>query len=168
MRCVAVQYRDFPAIEWTPYCKNSGAPSTPIIANIRALDAKFERATPGEFVLDPSKGSPAEPSLHEPRMSLLGKKERNLQLATFGGRSSNSTMPYWKVSWGEAGAVFAVGWPGQWSADFDCVGDNALRIRAGQELTHLKLQPGEEVRAPPIAIVFWEGSRFRGHNFLGA
>ena len=168
VRCVAVQYRDYPAIEWTPYFKNTGSAATPIIANIRALDAKFERSTPGEFVLDHSKGSPAEPSSYEPRTTLLGKKERNLQLATFGGRSSNSTMPYWKLSWGGAGAVFAVGWPGQWSADFDSVGNNALRIRAGQELTHFKLQPGEEVRAPLIAIVFWEGDRFRGHNLWRA
>ncbi len=168
VRCVAVKYGDSPAIEWTPYFKNSGTTATPIIADIRALDAKFERATPGEFVVDHAKGSPAEPSSYEPRTTLLGKKERNLQLATFGGRSSNSTMPYWKLSWGGAGAVFAVGWPGQWSADFDSVGNNALRIRAGQEQTHFKLEPGEEVRAPLIAIVFWEGDRFRAHNLWRA
>lgn len=164
VRCVAVKYGDFPAIEWTPYFKNSGTTATPMIADIRALDATFERATPGEFVVNHAKGSPAQPSSYEPRTTVLGKRERKLQLATFGGRSSNSTMPYWKVSWGGAGAVFAVGWPGQWTAAFDSVGNNALRVRAGQELTHFKLQPGEEVRAPLIAVLFWQRDDFRAHN----
>lgn len=168
VRCVAVQYRDYPAIEWTPYFKNTGSAATPIIADIRALDAKFERATPGEFVLDHAKGSPAQPSSYEPRTTVLGKKERKLQLATFGGRSSNSTMPYWKLDWDKAGAVFAVGWPGQWAATFESVSDSALRICAGQQQTHFKLEPGEEVRSPLIAVLFWQGDQFRGHNLWRA
>ena len=116
VRCVAVRYSDFPAIEWTPYFKNTGKTATPIIADIRALDAKFERVTPGEFLLDHAKGSPAEASSYEPRATVLGKKERKFELATFGGRSSNSTMPYWKLTWGNEGVVTAVGWPRQWAA----------------------------------------------------
>lgn len=164
VRCVAVRYSDFPAIEWTPYFKNTGKTATPIIADIRALDAKFERVTPGEFLLDHSKGSPAEASSYEPRATVLGKKERKFELATFGGRSSNSTMPYWKLTWGNEGVVTAVGWPGQWAADFESIGDKSLRVRAGQETTHFKLEPGEEVRAPLIALVFWQGDEFRAHN----
>jgi alpha-galactosidase len=164
VRCVAVRYRDFPALEWTPYFKNTGSTATPIVAEIRALDAAFERSAPGEFVLDHAKGSPAEASSFEPRTTVLGKKEQKFQLATTGGRSSNSTMPYWKLTWGNEGVVCAVGWPGQWSAGFETVGDKALRVRAGQELTHFKLEPGEEVRAPLIALVFWQGDEFRGHN----
>ena len=142
VRCVAVRYSDFPAIEWTPYFKNTGKTATPIIADIRALDARFERTTPGEFVLDHAKGSPAEASSFEPRTTVLGKKERKFQLATFGGRSSNSTMPYWKLTWGNEGVVTAVGWPGQWAADFEShwrqvtarprgAGDDAFQTRAG-------------------------------------
>jgi alpha-galactosidase len=164
VRCVAVQYRDYPAIEWTPYFKNTGSAATPIIADIRALDAKFERATPGEFVLDHAKGSPAEPSSYAPRATALGKKERKFELATFGGRSSNSTMPYWKLTWGNEGVVTAVGWLGQWAADFESIGDKSLRVRAGQQTTHFKLEPGEEVRAPLIALVFWQGDKYRAQN----
>ena len=164
MRFVAVRYSDFPAIEWTPYFKNTGKTASSLIADIRALDARFERTAPGEFLLDHAKGSPTEASSYEPRSTALGKKARKFELATSGGRSSDSTMPYWKLNWGNAGVVTAVGWPGQWAADFETIGDKALRVRAGQETTHFRLEPGEEVRAPLIALVFWQGDEFRAHN----
>lgn len=164
VRCVAVRYHDFPAIEWTPYFGNTGNAATPIISDIQALDAKFGRPAPGEFTLDHSKGSPAEASSYEPRRTMLNSKNTEFQLATSGGRPSNSTMPYWKLTWGDEGVVAAIGWPGQWAADFEVVSDTAMRVRAGQELTHFKLEPGEEVRAPLVALVFWHGDRFRGHN----
>ncbi len=40
-----------------------------------------------------------------------------------------------------------------------------MTIRAGQELTHLVLHPGEEIRTPLIALVFWAGEdRLRAQN----
>jgi alpha-galactosidase len=167
VRCVAVAYSDFPAVEWTPYFKNTSKTPTPIIEGIQALDAKFERNGKDEFVLHHSKGSPSEQSSYEPRTTTL-KPGQKLQLATFGGRASNQTMPYWRLGLGDAGVVFAVGWPGQWAAQFDRTGPASLRIRAGQELTHFRLEPDEEVRAPMIAMVFWKGDRFRGHNLWRA
>ena len=54
------------------------------------------------------------------------------------------------------GIIIALGWPGQWAAQFKRVEEaNGLRLRAGQELTHFKLQPGEEVRTPLVALLFW-------------
>jgi alpha-galactosidase len=35
---------------------------------------------------------------------------------------------------------------------------NGVRIVAGQELTHLTLKPGEAIRAPLIALLFWHGA----------
>ena len=37
-------------------------------------------------------------------------------------------------------------------------------IRAGQELTHFKLLPGEEVRTPLMVLQFWKGDRIRAQN----
>jgi alpha-galactosidase len=41
---------------------------------------------------------------------------------------------------------------------------NGLQVQAGQELTHLKLLPGEEIRTPMIAIMFWKGEWIRSQN----
>ncbi len=175
VRCVAVKYADFPAVEWTPYFKNNGATDTPILSEIQAIDADFRRPgldtekalqtlKPGDFVLDYAKGSDTAADSYEPRQQTIDGNKPEFRLNNFGGRASYRTWPYWRVSWQGAGAVFALGWPGQWAAQFKLSGSGALRVRAGQELTNFKLLPGEEVRAPLIAVLFWQGDEFRAHN----
>ncbi len=41
VRCVAVEYKDFPVVEWTLYFRNTGASPTPILENIQALDTRL-------------------------------------------------------------------------------------------------------------------------------
>jgi alpha-galactosidase len=43
VRCVAIEYDDFPAVEWTLYFKNEGNGRSPLLKDIQALDAQFER-----------------------------------------------------------------------------------------------------------------------------
>ncbi len=38
VRCVGIEYRDFPAVEWTLFFKNRSTSDTPIISDIRAMD----------------------------------------------------------------------------------------------------------------------------------
>jgi alpha-galactosidase len=44
LRWAAIEYRDFPTVEWTLSFKNGGATDTPILADIQALDARFGRS----------------------------------------------------------------------------------------------------------------------------
>jgi alpha-galactosidase len=74
-----------------------------------------------------------------------------------GGRPTNGEFPYYNVQTPDGGVLLAVGWPGQWAASFTRDASNGLRIAAGQELTHLVLKPGETVRTPLIALLFWQG-----------
>ncbi len=62
--------------------------------------------------------------------------------------------------------MLAVGWPGQWATTFVRDAERGLRITAGQELTHLVLQPGEQVRTPLIALLFWQGRDIVGAQNL--
>jgi alpha-galactosidase len=57
-----------------------------------------------------------------------------------------------------------VGWPGQWAARFTRDDANGLGEQAGQELTHFKFLPGEEIRTPMIAMMFWKGEWIRSQN----
>ncbi|MCX6225553.1 MAG: alpha-galactosidase [Bacteroidia bacterium] len=66
--------------------------------------------------------------------------------------------PYYNLQLPGGGVILAVGWPGQWASSFIRDGQNGLRIMAGQELTNLYLKPGEEIRAPLIALQFWQGT----------
>jgi len=172
IRWVAIEYHDFPTVEWTLYFKNTGAADTPIISDIQALDARFERkkdevyarfASPGEFVLNHHVGSPCAPNDYAPQRSPLPHKATR-RIATSGGRGSNSDWPYFNIEWPGEGVIAVVGWPGQWAASFVRDEANGLRVRAGQELTHFKLLPGEEVRTPLIVLQFWKGDRIRSQN----
>jgi hypothetical protein len=85
VRCVAVAYKDFPTVEWTVYCKNTGASPTPILENLQALDTKLERTSEAEFLLHHNKGSPNSPTGYQPLEAVLGPKA--------GRRSAVRTVP---------------------------------------------------------------------------
>jgi len=156
VRCVMVDYRDFPTVEWTLYFKNTGAKETELLTDIRAMDASLSRPPQGEFVLRHWLGSQASREDYQPQQTTLGP-DASLALAPSGGRGSCGVWPYFNIDWGGEGALLAIGWPGQWTATFARDGGAKLRVRAGQELTHFKLHPGEEVRSPLIAMQFWHG-----------
>ena len=163
VRCVAVAYRDFPTVEWTVYFKNEGKRDTPILEQIQALDTRFERSAEGEFILHHSKGSPASPTDYEPRETALERKADS-RIAAMGGRPTNSDLCYFNVEWPGEGVIIALGWPGQWAAEFKRDEGRGLRVRAGQELTHFKLLPGEEARTPLVALQFWNGDWIGAQN----
>ncbi len=169
IRCVGIEYRDFPLVEWTLYFKNTGTADTPILADIQPLDLQIERpagasSEANEFRLHHHTGSPARPDDFQPHISGLGPGVEK-RIAAAGGRSTNSDMSYFNVEVpGGDGLIMAVGWPGQWAARFVRDPENHLRIVAGQEQTHFKLLPGEEVRTPLIVLQFWQGDRVRSQN----
>ncbi len=162
-RCVAVEYRDFPTLEWTVHFRNTGATDTPLLTDLRALDLLMDRPADGEFVLHHQKGDDCTPDSYEPaRLTLAPRSERSF--APAGGRPTCRAFPYFNLEWAGGGLVVVVGWPGQWAASFSRDSARGLRIRAGQELTRFKLHPGEEARTPLIALQFWSGDRGRAQN----
>jgi alpha-galactosidase len=156
VRCVAVAYLDFPVVEWTVYLKNSSSTPTPILQDVRALDAEFERTAEGEFLLHHSKGSPNSPTDFQPLTTPLppGHEEK---LASIGGRPTDGDLCYFNLEWTGAGIIAGVGWPGQWDARFSRDKQSGVRVSLGQEATHFRLLPGEEVRTPLVALGFWQG-----------
>ena len=164
VRCTAIEYLDFPTVEWTLYFKNTGTADTPVIENIQALEVSLERGDLGEFTLHHNVGSPADGTdygLRETRLTPSTTK----RFAAAGGRPSNADMPYFNIeSTTQEGLIAVVGWPGQWAADFVRDGAKKLHLRAGQELTRLKLLPGEEIRTPLVVLQFWKQDWVRAQN----
>jgi alpha-galactosidase len=157
VRLEAVEYKDFPTVEWTLHFKNTGKTDTPIIENIQSLDVRWDRGTDSEFLLHHNLGAPADGTDYTPLQSVLGGGSTT-HLGAAGGRSTNTNMSYFNLARSPAeGLIVVVGWPGQWAADFIRDVDRGLHIRAGQELTHFKLLPGEEVRTPLSVLQFWKG-----------
>ena len=44
VRCVGIEYDDFPTVEWTVHFKNTGANDTPILSDIQAVDLALARS----------------------------------------------------------------------------------------------------------------------------
>ncbi len=163
IRCIAIEYSDFPIVEWTIYFKNNGTEDSPIISNIQAIDTIFEGNQGEGFILNHHTGSPCRADDYQPhRTKLVANAEKII--STSGGRSSNSDFPYFNIEMPNEGCIMAIGWPAQWSVSFTRDSSNGLRVKAGQELTHLRLHPGEEIRTPLIVIQFWKGDRTNSQN----
>ena len=159
VRCVAVEYSDFPVAEWTVFFTNTGPANTAILENIQALDARFELKEEGDFVLHGNKGDWCAPQSYEP-YELVLKPKSSTRFSPDGGRPTNGPKgwPYYNLQTPGGGLIFAIGWPGQWACSFERDKERGLRIIAGQQVTHLYLKPGEEIRTPLIAALFWQGT----------
>jgi alpha-galactosidase len=163
VRCEAVVYDDFPTVEWTIYFKNAGQSDTPIIEKIQAVDMALARGDAGEFMLNHNVGSPCQANDYEPLRTEL-KPGETKRITTSGGRPTNSDLPYFNIELPARGWIVVLGWPGQWAAEFARDAGKALTVRGGQELTHLRLHPGEEIRTPRVVVQFWTGDRTRAQN----
>jgi alpha-galactosidase len=167
------EYKDFPAVEWVLHFKNAGEVDTPILENVQALDLTLDvQPGYGEVVLHRVLGcagscSTASISDFAPvdEVLPLGVKSR---VASVGGRSATSAMPFFNLEIPEnRGVVVAIGWTGQWAAEFERPyfdKRSILTVKAGMERTHLKLLPGEQIRTPRSLLLFWEGEWIDGQN----
>jgi alpha-galactosidase len=163
VECRAVQYSDYPTVEWTLKFKNSGKDDTPIISDIRPLDVTWNRNKTTEFNLHWNTADNCSQDSYGPHETLLSAGYE-FKTASAGGRPTTGAYPYWNVEFDGGGAIVVLSWGGQWSAQFQRDEANALRMRAGQELTHFKLHPGEEVTSPLAIVQFYQGDWIRGQN----
>jgi alpha-galactosidase len=164
--CEATLFSDFPAAEWMLYFHNAGNSDTPIIQDIRPLDARVAVQNGSDAVLHHSRGSTCESTDFQPLVTKI-TADTDIQLAPNGGRSSDGVLPFFNLQWPHGGLTGAVGWSGQWALRLRRSSPNQLVLQAGQQTTHFKLLPNETVRTPRILLLMWEGEdHLRGHNLF--
>ncbi len=161
----AIEYNDYPTVEWLLMLKNNSTTSTPIISNVLPIDTMFLKySEKNSCQLHHHTGDIGAPNSYQPHKTEL---EFNSPLKLDpgpGGRPSDMVLPYFNLESNGFGLILAIGWPGQWSADFTNIDEQGIQIRAGQELTNFTLYPGEEVRTPLIVVQFWEGDHLDSQN----
>jgi alpha-galactosidase len=150
LRVECTEYSDYPVVEWVAWFTNTGSEATPVLSNIRAIDAAFTGASP---VLQHQTGDSCSAENLTPSKSQL-QTGAPLTFTPNDGRPCDGQMPYYRIGFDGGGITLAVGWPGQWSATFEAIGDG-VHIHAGQEQTHLRLEPGERIRTPRITLMSW-------------
>lgn len=160
----AIRFTKYPAIEWVVRFKNERKEETPVLEDIQALDTIFSTSQ-GEFVLHGARGSFPENTDFAPVRKRISRNSK-LDFHPKGGRPSDNYLPFFNLEWSNKGVMIYIGWSGQWLASFIRKDDSSLRVRAGMELTHLRLYPGERIRTPSILLLFWHGERLYGHNLM--
>ncbi len=159
VRAEATVYLDYPVVEWVAWLRNDGAGPTPLLEHIAAIDTTFAGDAPtlmhwnGDFNSELG---------YAPQVSRLKAGDR-LRQAPVGGRPCDGAFPYFRLLFEDGGLALALGWPGQWSAEFEGTAEG-VAVRAGQETTRLQLQPGEAIRTPRVTVLSWLGDEDRGVN----
>jgi alpha-galactosidase len=172
VRCVAVDYANFPTVEWTVYLKNTGKQDTPILSQVEGLDDRLDGDE--KYVLRFNNGTTVNERDYEPLAADLQRGTKFTLSPTW--NASGGVWPYFDLSCRDMGRFIVVGWPGKWSITFDHTGSQfdqsdvrsirstSLRVTAGQELVHAKLLSGEEIRTPLMVQQFYRGDITRARN----
>ncbi len=99
IRCVAVEYGDFPTVEWTLYFKNCGKEETPILAKIEALDTRIGVGGDEKFVLHHNNGTMVTARDFQPHATEL-PMGKELTLTPSQGRPCAGVWPYFNLQCG--------------------------------------------------------------------
>lgn len=181
------EFKNFPAMEWVVRLSNAGRSETPTLSCFKALDI-FWKCT-GEGITPELRRSLGSDGRHDdfqyqrdelrksmweaPRTIRMDsatntafRKARNGSLFEEDGRPSATWLPFFNLRTGEDGLISALGWSGQWFAEFAHDGAGKTDISAGMENLALKLRPGESIRSPQIMLLYWKGEPAHAHNVL--
>jgi alpha-galactosidase len=155
-------YPDFPdAVDWVIRFRNDGSTDTPILENILPLDGSMP-ASQGNCVLRHARGSNAAANDFEPLQETFSPGESSHMESLRGDSSNTNTLPFFNLQTGDHGLIGAIGWTGNWKADFQYAADGkSVALKSGMLQTHLRLHPGEQIRTPRIVLMRWSGGNWQ-------
>lgn len=81
-----------------------------------------------------------------------------------GGRSSDRFMPFFDITVKDAGYMIAIGWTGDWKAEFtEC--DEGVRVKTGLKETNFYLKPGEKIRTSSVLVMRYTDKEDKYNKF---
>jgi len=155
----ALAYSDYPVYEWTLWLENTSSADAPVLSEIMGGDFSVAGVSP---VLHHGTGDHCTEANFETVTTPLPPGEA-VHLEPIGGRPCDGSFPYLRVLFEGWGLNMAIGWPGQWAADFRGA-DSGFSMTTGQQYFHARLRPGERVRGPRLCVMAFEGDPARAAN----
>ena len=155
LKLLFAYYPNYAAFDQTLYFINpkEATQNTPIIADVNAADIYFEGGSPilsGIY----GDGGGANGISNAPYSIDVAKTD--VRQTPNGGMATNGYFPYYQFSYGNGGALIAIGWSVQWEAAFSYK-EGKTHFTAGQECFASYLKPGETARTPLVAFVLYDG-----------
>ena len=172
--CELIEYGDFDAVEWALRFSNEGTENTPVVSDVLTMDitlpAKIRKGHPKFHPeLHHYAGCTGSANDFEPKCTYLAWGIP-YDFEPCNGRGSNKNMPYFTIHTDDCGVAMGIGWPGQWSAYFmrnewtPTTVEESVVAKAGQQDSHFVIYPGEKLRQPSIAFLFYGGDYYDGQN----
>ena len=163
--CDVKGYPEFRAVEWVLHFHNTSAKNSGQLTRVKVADFDMVYRAAGALKIHYAEGNKISKADYAPRTAEF-RTEQPLHIEPHGGRSSEEAFPFFNLE-SEAsrqGVMVAVGWTGTWFADLEKRDPSRLTLAAGMLNTDLYLYPGEQIRTPSVALMFWSGDRMNGHN----
>ena len=163
--CDVKGYPEFRAVEWVLHFLNTSAKNSGQLTRVKVADFDMVYPAAGALKIHYAEGNKISKADYAPRTAEF-RTEQPLHIEPHGGRSSEEAFPFFNLE-SEAsrqGVMVAVGWTGTWFADLEKRDPSRLTLAAGMLNTDLYLYPGEQIRTPSVALMFWSGDRMNGHN----
>lgn len=166
VKCDVKGYTEYRAVEWVLHFRNCSDRNSSQLTHINALDMDMSYpGRDGDLLLHYAEGNKISKADYSPRTDTLSTGDR-LHICPSGGRSSEGAFPFFNIESTGAcqGSMISVGWSGTWFMDMEKLSPSSIRLSSGMLNTDLFLYPGESIRTPSIAMMFWSGDRMDGHN----
>ncbi len=179
-------YEEFDAIEWVMQHENHGTEKSGILSSINDADVFLPLSVPTpkkpgympkagdlcviamngmidpDYYRDDDTRSAAEFNLSYEYLDKVQGRKRCF--ANTACRSSDGTMPFFDVTANGGGYIVAIGWTGDWRAEF--VGsDEGVRFKAGLKTTHFYLEPFERLRTSSILVMAYTPEEDKYNKF---
>lgn len=163
--CDVKGYPEFRAVEWVLHFHNTSAKNSGQLTRVKVADFDMVYPAAGALKIHYAEGNKISKADYAPRTAEF-RTEQPLHIEPHGGRSSEEAFPVFNLESeaSQQGVMVAVGWTGTWFADLEKRDPSRLTLAAGMLNTDLYLYPGEQIRTPSVALMFWSGDRMNGHN----
>ena len=184
------KYDKYDAEEWVLWFENTGDKNTEIISDIYDCDTVFP------FEIDQSQRKPwgyipDKSDLCVISMNGMVESDRYWEnsaecrsefafnydylckmpdgtksFSNRGGRSSDRYMPVFDVTAADAGYIIAIGWTGDWKAEFtEC--EDGVSVKAGLKETNFYLKPNEKIRTSSVLVMKYSDTEDKYNKFRG-
>ena len=150
------------ALDWVGEFACEGADKSGVIGKVMILDADF--AIEGAVMTTANQGGDEGIDDYQAYQTDLVETKSYL-IKNKGGVSSYGGWPWFDLTSADNsyGIMGAIGWSGNWQAQFDYA-EGAAHISAGMQATNYYMLPGETLRTPRMVIQFFDGTQDDGHN----
>ena len=181
------EYKDYDATEWVLYFENKTCSNSNIFSDISDCDTLLPLVMPDapKSMHIPDRGDTCV-------ISMTGTKdwwyyERNAEVSASefsfnrhfldkqapdskigfgnkGGRSSDEIMPFFDVTANGNGYITAIGWTGDWKAEF-CKTENGIQMKSGLKETKFYLKPDETIRTTSTLVMQYNKAEDKHNKF---